>query len=102
MWEWFNHHMPVFIGVFLGTLAHFGKRIADEDIPSAAHVIGFVMQLGLIALLSAQAVEFIGIEGSTGKMTAAGILTVSGQEVIQWVKRVGWRRILNADEIERD
>ena len=86
--------MPVIFGTVLGTVAHFGNMLLSGRIPTLLQVAGFIMQLGLIVVVAALVTEFFTVANDTYKMAVSGALAVSAHEVIGFLKKHGWRRLL--------
>ena len=84
-----DEYAPIIIGVVLGAMAHFGRMIQIDGWPSFRTIIGFVMQLGLVALASAAAAERLGIESNLMRSLTASVLTVATNEVVNWF-RLNW------------
>lgn len=84
---WFSSHYPILIGLCIGALAHFGKRIAEGDLPKFVEFLGYGMQLGLIGLACAMTINWLGVVDDTTKMTMAAMFAMSTNEVVQWLKR---------------
>lgn len=76
----------VIFGVAVGALAHFGRTINDEGWPQPRKVIGFSLQLALIALVAAAVSERLGITSDLMRSLTASLLTVSTNEVIAWAR----------------
>ena len=98
--DWLQEHIPVLVGLVVGTLAHFGRIIKDGGTLTIAHVVGHIFQLGFIGVFAAVTINLLGITGETNQIMVASVFAVSAQEVIQWVKRDGWRRLVNASREE--
>ena len=94
--------IPIAVGLFLGTLAHFGRRLAsDEPRPKIWQVIGYLMQLGLIGLVAMVSTRALDITSGDARALATAVLAISAQEVITYLKRTGWKAMLRATEEEK-
>lgn len=91
-----QEYSSIFLGLVIGTLAHFGRVISSGDLPTWSHVIGFIMQLGFIGIVAAVATSKLGITDDDMRALTTAVLAISAQEVIQYVKRSGWRIALQA------
>ena len=78
----------------IGAVAHFGKRLADDDRLGWKQIVGFMMQLGLIGLVASVSTKQLGMVDNDMRALATAILAISANEVIQWLKRNGWLRFL--------
>lgn len=78
--------IAVVIGVVIGAMAHFGRLISDENLPTWHVIIGFMMQLGLIALVAASAVEQFQIKSSLMQSLTAAVFAIAANEIITWLK----------------
>ncbi|UAB76944.1 hypothetical protein INR77_08795 [Erythrobacter sp. SCSIO 43205] len=97
---WFRGYFAIIFGLAIGAVAHFGKRIADEDTIGWRQVIGFTMQLGLIGLVASVSTKQIGITDNDMRALVTAILAISANEVIQWLKRNGWLRFMPDAAVE--
>ena len=91
---WFRSYFAIIFGLAIGAVAHFGKRIAEEDAIGWRQVVGFVMQLGLIGLVASVSTKQLGITDDDMRALVTAILAISANEVIQWLKRNGWLRFM--------
>lgn len=89
-----REYIAVLFGLVIGAVAHFGKRLADNESLSWRHVIGYTMQLGLIGLVAAVSTKQLGLDDNDVRALATAILAISANEVIQWLKRNGWLRFM--------
>lgn len=96
MSDWFQQHAPVLFGLFAGTIAHFGSRIAKGQLPSWLYFIGFAMQLGVIGLFAASFMEWLQLGSGIWEATLTAIFAMSTHEVVEWSKKDGWKRVLKA------
>lgn len=87
--EFFGNFGPIVFGVIIGALAHFGQLISRGQWPSPGRVVGFVMQLGLIALIAAAFTEQAGIKSDLLRSLTASVLTVAANEVVNWCRARG-------------
>lgn len=78
--------IPIVIGVAVGALAHFGRMISESGCPAPKTVIGFVMQLGLVALVAAVIAERMQFESDLIKCLTAAVLTIATNEVVNWLR----------------
>lgn len=92
--RWFDENLPVMIGTILGTMAHFGNLLLSGKMPSLLHVLGFLMQLGMIVAVAVVVTDFMGLASDSHKMVASGVLAVSAQEIINYIKENGWKRLV--------
>lgn len=76
----------ILAGVFIGAFAHFGNTIMKDGWPEPRKVIGFAMQLGLVALVAAVIAERMGITSDLMRSLTASILTVATNEVVSWAR----------------
>lgn len=91
---WFRSYFAIIFGLAIGAIAHFGKRLAEEDEIGWRQVIGFTMQLGMIGLVASVSTKEIGITDDDMRALVTAILAISANEVIQWLKRNGWLRFM--------
>lgn len=87
--EFFANFGPIVFGVLVGALAHFGQLISRGQLPSPSRVFGFIMQLGLIALVAAAFTEEAGIKSDLLRSLTASVLTVAANEVVNWCRARG-------------
>lgn len=87
--EFFGNFGPIVFGVIVGALAHFGQLISRGQMPPASRVFGFIMQLGLIALVAAAFTEEAGIKSDLLRSLTASVLTVAANEVVNWLRARG-------------
>lgn len=76
----------IIFGVIVGALAHFGRTISDQGWPQPRKVIGFLMQLGLIALVAAVITDRLGMTSDLMKSLTSSVLTVATNEVVSWAR----------------
>lgn len=95
--DFFNNFGPIMFGVIVGAFAHFGQLLARGEFPPASRVIGFIMQLGLIALLAAAITQELGVKDDLLRTLTASVLTVAANEVVNWLRARG---LLIAKQIE--
>lgn len=104
MMGWFNENWPVIVGTVLGTFAHFGNILLTGKMPSWFQVVGFVLQLGLVIVAAVVVTDLLGLKQESHKMLASGSLAVSAHEIVNFIKRYGWRRLLrpwiDADDLQ--
>lgn len=98
--NWLQDYGPILLGLALGSLAHFGRLLSGGEVPTVQHVIGFLMQLGLIGVVASVATRSINVVDPDVRALCAALLAVSAQEVIQYLKRNGWRQVVNAKDRE--
>lgn len=87
--EFFANFGPIVFGVIVGALAHFGQLISRGQLPPPSRVFGFIMQLGLIALVAAAFTETAGIKSDLLRSLTASVLTVAANEVVNWLRSRG-------------
>lgn len=80
---------PIGLGVLVGAMAHFGQLIARGEFPPLSRVVGFIMQLGLIALLAAVLTQELGVKDDLLRTLTASVLTVAANEVVNWLRARG-------------
>lgn len=73
---------PIVIGVLAGMAARIGRMIQEDGWPSMRSLFGFVMQLGVIMLVAAAAVDVSGIISPIRAALLASILTMASNETI--------------------
>jgi hypothetical protein len=84
--DFFSNFGPIVFGVTVGAMAHFGQLISRGQMPPASRVFGFIMQLGLIALVAAAFTETAGIKSDLLRSLTASVLTVAANEVVNWMR----------------
>jgi hypothetical protein len=87
-------HIATMFGLAAGSIAHFGRKISDGQDISLKHVLGYIMQLGLIGIVATVSTRWFGITDNDLRALLAAILAVSANEIIAWIKQEGWRDIL--------
>lgn len=90
--QWLVDYAAIILGLAIGAIAHFGNLIEDGRWPGVWKALGYLMQLALVGLFSAVVVEQMGIISELMKTTTAAVMAVSAQEVVQFLKRNGWRK----------
>ena len=90
--EW----VSIAVGLLVGTLAHFGRLIANGVAPTWSSVVGFLMQLGFIGIVAMVVTSKLGITDVDVRALTTAILAISAQEVIQYMKRAGWQNLVQA------
>lgn len=86
----------VIFGLVIGTLAHFGRLLADGNMPSWGQAIGYLMQLGFIGIVAVVSTRVLNITDSDMRALATAILAISAQEVIRYMKANGWGPFVKA------
>lgn len=89
-----REYFAIIVGLVLGSIAHFGARLAEPEPVTARQVFGFLMQLGLVGLFASVATRLAGLTDADSRALATGILAVSANEVVRWMKRNGWLQFL--------
>lgn len=86
----------ILFGLAVGALAHFGRKLMVGIRPSAPQVFGYLMQLGVIGLVASVSTRLLSITNQDMRALATAILAISAQEVLQALKRQGWRPFTQA------
>ena len=81
------------VGLAIGALAHFGRLISEGKRLSVLQSIGYLLQLGLIGLLSVVVASRTGITSAEGLALTAALLAMSAQEVVQVAKRRAFEKL---------
>jgi len=82
-------------GLVVGSLAHFGRLVAEGRMPTIFQAMGYIMQLGLVGLTSVVLTKRLGMVDSDLRALTTAILAVSTNEVVQFMKRRSWRPLLD-------
>ena len=90
MLEAIAEYSAVIFGLVVGTLAHFGRLLADGDAPTWAQALGYLMQLGFIGIVAVVSTRMLNITDGDMRALATAILAISAQEVIRYMKANGW------------
>lgn len=88
----------IIFGLVIGAVAHVGRKLTEGEQITAIQLIGYMMQLGVIGLIAAVSTRELGIVDSDMRALVTAVLAISTQEVMQAIKRKGWRAILSAAE----
>src|SRR3546814_6795339 len=80
----------------IGSAAHLGKLLMEGKVPSWLQVIGYVLQLGLVGLVCAVVSRKVGIHDPDIRALSAAILSLSANEVVQFVKKKAKQPLLEA------
>jgi len=96
MLELFGGYGAIIAGLIIGSVAHFGRMLAEGRMPSLLQTIGYLMQLGLIGLVASVATRYLGIVDSDARALTTAIFAISAQEVIHFLKKRSWRPLLEA------
>lgn len=91
-----SDYASILIGLFFGTLAHFGRLLSGGEMPTFRQTIGFLMQLGLVGIIAAVATRKLGINDDDMRALTTAVLAISAQEVIQYLRRTGWKTLARA------
>ena len=94
-WGILGEYTSVAVGLVIGTLAHFGRLFANGTMPTLGQAAGFIMQLGMIGIISIVTIGYFGIDNPDTQTFATAILAVSAQEVVEFLKKNGWRAVVN-------
>lgn len=89
-------------GLVVGTMAHFGRLLADGEMPTWGQALGFLMQLGFIGIVAVVSTRMLNITDSDMRALATAILAISAQEVIRYVKANGWLHFVRPVTKNRD
>lgn len=73
---------PIIIGVVAGMAARIGRMIQEEGWPTTRTLFGFLMQLGVIMLLAAVAVDVTGVTSPVRAALVASVLTMASNETL--------------------
>jgi len=90
----FENYISIGVGLLIGALAHFGFHLSSGTMPSGKAVLGFLMQLALIGLLAVVANKQLTITDSDMRALTTAVLAISAQEVIRYIKKNGWQRVV--------
>ena len=90
MREFLLEHGSILLGLIVGTLAHFGRMLSANTMPTLREAAGFVLQLALVGLLSAVATKQLGIHEADYRALVTAILAVSTNEVLGYLRENGW------------
>lgn len=88
--EAIGQYGSVAFGLAVGALAHFGRRLADGEVPTWRQTIGYLMQLGFIGTIAVVSTRMLNITDADMRALATAILAISAQEVIRYMKTNGW------------
>ena len=91
--ELFKEYGAIGFGLLIGLLAHVGRLIGEGTMPGFWQVAGYILQLGLIGLISVVATKLMGITDGDIRALVTALLAISAQEVTQATKRMGWRML---------
>ena len=94
--ETLSEYAAVIFGLVIGTLAHFGRLLADGDLPTWGQAIGYIMQLGFIGIVAVVATRTLNITDGDMRALATAILAISAQEVIRYMRSNGWGPFVRA------
>lgn len=83
-------YAAIVFGLFVGTMAHFGRLLSSGEIFTFKQALGFLLQLAFIGVLASVATSKIGITDDDMRALTTAILAVSAQEVMQFMRRNGW------------
>lgn len=88
----------IIFGLAIGAIAHVGRKLTEGEQITAMQLIGYMMQLGVIGLIASVSTRELEITDSDMRALVTAVLAISAQEVMQAIKRKGWRAILTATE----
>lgn len=80
----------------IGSAAHLGKLLSEGKVPSFIQVLGYLLQLGLVGLVSSVVTRKMHITDADFRALSAAILALSAQETIQFIKRRAKEPLINA------
>lgn len=75
----------IFIGLAIGSLAHFGLRMEKEKV-TWKKVIAYVLQLGFICLLAILVTMTFSIESPEVKMFIAATMAIAGRDAVEYAR----------------
>lgn len=90
MKEFLLEHGSILLGLIVGTLAHFGRMLSANTMPTFRESCGFLLQLALVGLLSAVVTKQLGINEDDYRALVSAILAVSTNEVLGYLRENGW------------
>lgn len=94
--DWFSKYGAIIIGLVVGALAHLGRLIGDEKMPTIKQFLGYMMQLGLIGLIAVYVTKTLSIDDNDTRALVTALFAISAQEVVQAAKKHGWKGLLKA------
>ncbi len=77
---------PIVVGVVAGMAARIGRMIQEEGWPSCRSLLGFMLQLGVIMLVAAVAVDVTGVTSPIRAALVASVLTMASNETIAMLR----------------
>jgi hypothetical protein len=77
---------PIVVGVLAGMAARLGRMIQEDGWPSCRSMLGFVMQLGVIMLVAAVAVDVMGVTSPIRAALVASVLTMASNETLAMLR----------------
>lgn len=94
--EAFREYMAIAFGLLVGTMAHFGRKLADDEALSLRGVLAFLLQLGVIGLVASVSTRALNITDGDTRALATAVLAISAQEVVRYLKANGWGPLTRA------
>ena len=88
--EWLHDYGAIGFGLFLGAVAHIGRKLTEKESLTPREVVGYVMQLGVVGLIASVSTKQMGIVDGDMRALVTAILAISAQEVLQYLKKSGW------------
>lgn len=86
----------IITGLLIGSIAHFGRLLQEGRVPTPIQALGFLMQLGVVGLLSVVITKYLAITDPDYRALSTAILALSTQEVVQFIKKRSWRPLMEA------
>lgn len=96
MRDFLGEYGAIVSGLFIGSIAHFGRLVAEGKVPSIRQILGFFMQLGLVGLVAAVTTRRLGIDDSDVRALTTALLALSTNEVVQFIKKRSWRPFVDS------
>lgn len=90
MREFLLEHGSILVGLIVGTLAHFGRMLSTDQMPTFKESLGFLFQLALVGLLATVVTKQMGIHEADYRALVAAILAASANEVLGYLREHGW------------
>lgn len=88
-------YFAIIAGLVIGSVAHFGRIMAEGKMPTPLQALGYLMQLGLVGLMAVVITKKMGVTDEDVRALATALLALSTNEVVQYAKRKFWKPLVD-------